>query len=250
MKVCIYVLVGIFCAQSLAIACVQTIEMSYYAVEAGGQQQVSLNGSTYTGANGLMVMNTKNPIGELSQYIGNHIWAYCYEKDQYSSFSYATFNVKPLAEAINSDKAQLISQLWALHYDHAWQSDTYIYYGGNQGGFVAGQPANTLENQQALAMSFAIYEIIYDFAGSINSLNLSQGNLIANASGTNPSLAVSIAQTWLSNLILPCDYTGPMAQLVSISNGSLQDVITEIPEPATIAILSLGGLLAMWKRRK
>jgi hypothetical protein len=99
-------------------------------------------------------------------------------------------------------------------------------------------------------MSFAIYEITSDFTGSIGSLNLSTGSLIAYASGTNPSSAVSIAQDWLSSLVLPWDYTGPMAQLVSLSNCSLQDVIVEIPEPATITVLSLGGLLASRKRRK
>jgi hypothetical protein len=248
MKVCIFGLAAILCAQAVvqAIDYAQTIEMAYYAVEAGGLQQVT----GYTGANGLMVMNTRNPIGELSQFIPNHIWTYCYDRSQYSSFSYATFDVRPLPVAIGADKADLISQLWALHYDHVWQSDTYIYYGGNQGGFIAGQPANTPENQQALAMSFAIYEITYDFTGSISSLNLSSGSLIAYASGTNPSSAVSIAQGWLSSLILPSNYTGPMAQLVSLSNDNLQDVIVEIPEPATIGILSLGSLSLIRRKNK
>jgi hypothetical protein len=85
--------------------------------------------------------------------------------------------------------------------------------------------------------------------GLLDSLDLSKGSVIANASGTNPSSAVAIAQGWLSSLVLPCNYTGKMAQLVSLSNNNLQDVITEIPEPATIAVLTLGSLFAIRKRK-
>ena len=243
MKVCIfaYCFLAVTCIS--AFACISTIEMAYYAVDAGGRQSVSLGCSTYNGANGVMVMNTRNPIGELANLVGDHIWTYCYDHGAYSSFSYATFNVLLLQDAMNSDKANLIRQLWALHYDDSWESDTYIYRGGSYGGFVSGQPANTVENQEALAFSFAVYEITYDFNGSIGSLNLSNGSLVANVSGTNPAAAVAIAQGWLSSLILPCDYDGPLAQLVSLSNCSLQDVIVEIPEPATMALLSLGLLI-------
>lgn len=243
MKVCIFVYCFLAAVCVSAFATINTIEMAYFAVDAGGQQSVSLNGNAYNGANGVMAMNTCNPIGELANLVGDHIWTYCFDHGSYSSFSYGTFNVAMLQDAMNSDKAKLISQLWALHYDHSWQGDTYIYYGGNQGGFVSGQPANTVENQEALAFSFAVYEITYDFNGSIGSLNLSNGSLRANASGTNPSSAVSISQSWLNSLILPGSYNGPMAQLVSLSSNSLQDVIVEIPEPATMALLSLGLLL-------
>jgi len=247
MKVCIFVCCFLAAVCVSTFATINTIEMAYFAVDAGGQQSVNFNGNAYNGANGVMAMNTRNPIGQLASLVGDHIWTYCFDHGSYSSFSYATFNVAMLQDAMNSDKAKLISQLWALHYDNSWQGDTYIYYGGGYGGFVNGQPENTVENQQALAFSFAVYEIAYDFNGSISSLNLSNGSLMANASGTNPSSAVSISQGWLNSLILPGNYTGPMAQLVSLSNNSLQDVIVEIPEPATMALLSL-GLLALRKK--
>jgi len=249
MKNCIFAYCFLAAVCVSAFATVNTIEMAYYAVDAGGQESVSHNSYAYNGANGVMVMNTRNPIGTLSNLVGDHIWTYCYDLGPYSSFSYATFNVAMLQDVISRDKADLISQLWAQHYSDAWEADTYIYRGGSYGGFVSGQPANTPENQQALAFSFAVYEITYDFTGAIGSLNLTNGSLVANAGGTNPASAVSIAQGWLNSLILPCNYTGPMAQLVSLGNGSLQDVIVEIPEPATIAILS-AGLLALRKRKR
>ncbi len=241
MKVCIFVYCFLMAVCLSAFATVNTIEMAYYAVDAGGQESVKINSYTYNGANGVMVMNTRNAIGPLSSLIGNHIWTYCYDLGSYSSFSYATFDVSMLQDAISRDKADLISQLWALHYDHAWQTDTYIYYGG----YVSGQPANTPENQQALAFSYAVYEIIYDFSGAIGSLNLLNGSLTANAGGTNPSSAVSTAQGWLDSLILPGDYTGPKARLASLRNSSLQDIIVEIPEPLTIALLAIGSFVCM-----
>lgn len=247
MKVYIYVCCFLTAICTTAFASLNTIEMAYYAVDAGGQESVVHNSYAYNGANGVMVMNTRNPIGPLSNLIGNHIWTYCYDVGTYSSFSYATFDVSMLQDAIGQDKGDLISQLWALHYNHAWQADTYIYYGGSYGGFVSGQPADTTENEQALAFSEAVYEIVYDYSGTISSLNLSSGSFTVNAGSTCPSSAVSIAQGWLNSLVLPSQYSGPKAELVSLADSSLQNVIVEIPEPATMAILSF-AVFAYFRR--
>jgi len=243
--ICIMTAAVVFSAGNSASATLNTIEMAYLAVDAGGQQGMVLYGQAHNGANGLMAMKTRNPIGELAQQIPSHTWAYCYDATQYSDFAFATFTVKTLGQAIGSDKGDIISQLWAQYYNNAWQGDTYIYYGG----FIGGQPANTPENQQALAFSFAVYEIFYDFNGGLSSLNLSTGSLLATSAGTNPSAAIGIAQTWLNSLVLPVDYLGPKAQLVSISNCSLQDVIVEIPEPATITLLTMGFLTLIGKKK-
>ena len=232
-----------------ALVLADTIDISYVAVDAGGQESLILGGTAMNGANGVQAMHTQNPVGPLASLITQNAWVYCYELGAYTDFPFNTYNVSALASVMDTGKAALISQLWAQHYDQTWQSSTPIYYGGNYGGFVGGQPADTLENQQALAMNFAIYEIYYDFTGTIASLDLANGVFKADSAGTNPTLAVSTAAGWLGSLVLPENYTGPSAQLLGLTNSNLQDLIVEVPEPATISILAIGAL-ALLRRKK
>jgi hypothetical protein len=239
MRVSVYVfcLSALFCTS--VFADLDTIKMSYEGIDAGGKQGIILNGDRMTFGNGVLAMNTKDPVGELSELLGDPIWGFCYELEQYASSRYNTYKVAPLQEAIATDKAALVSQLWAQHYDHSWEQSTLI---------DAYNPANTSENQRALAFSFAVYEIIYDYDGNLNHLDLSGGHLKSRISRTNPPVAVGIAQTWLNGLINPDQYNGPMAQLVSLSNRCKQDMIVEIPEPATMTMLVLGSLAFLRKR--
>ena len=228
-----------------SVALANTIEVAYVAVEAGGQENVVLNGSGHSGANGALAINTRNPVGPLAQLIGDEQLAYCYELTAYADFAFRTYNVQALDSALGNVKANLIGQLWAQHYNPAWQSDTYIYFGGSHGGWTADQPANTTENQQALALNLAIYEITYDFDTTLGSLDLTGGSF--KVSSTNPSAATGLAADWLSDLVEPGAYTGQLAQLLSISNCSYQDFIIEIPgssdvpEPTSLLML-LGSL--------
>jgi hypothetical protein len=219
------------------------ISLAYVGVDAGGDEAITLNGQGYSGANGLMAVNTKDASGPLASLIASHTWTYCMaDYGHYADFSYSVYSVGTLDSALGTDKAALIDQLWAQHHNSAWEADTYIYYGGNNGGWTAGEPGNTLENQQALAMVLAISEIRHDFISSLSDLNLSAGNYVANSA--NPGDAIGIAASWLSALVMPSDYTGPQAQLLALMSDDRQDMITvEVPEPMTLAVLGLGGLL-------
>ncbi len=228
-------------------ATISTIEAVYVAVDAGGQEGVNL--PSYNGANGVMIFNTQNATGPLAQQVPSHTWMYCTDLSGYMDFAYALYNVDTPEAVFGTDKANLIRQLWTLHYDHSWETDTAIYYGGSFGGFISGQPANTTENQIALAFSYALYEIVYDYDGTLPSLNLSAGSFQAGTS--NPAASVGIAADWLSGL---SNLSGvPLANLVALIdttiNPTYQTLITEVPEPATVCLLGLGALSLIKKKK-
>lgn len=222
-----------------------TVELSFVGIEAGGSQGNILNGSDESRVNGSMVLQTRNAEGELASLVGEMSWVYCYELTSWADYDYNVYNVGTLASSIGSDKAGLISQLWAQNYDEGWQSGSYIY----EQGWEDGEPADTAENCGALALSFSIYEIIYDYDGTLESLDLSANAYRADAENTNPAGSVAIAESWLNSLLLPENYSGPSAELLSLSNDGHQDFIMAVPEPITLGIMGFGALLLIHRRK-
>jgi hypothetical protein len=231
---------------AVSAASADTIQIAYVGVDAGGYEGVILNGVSQNGPNGVQKFNTQNAVGSLAEQISPQVWGYCYELGQFTDSSYNTYNVVTVDSAMGSTvKADLMRQLWAQHYDDSWQADTFIYVSG----FVSGQPANTPENIAALAFDFAMYEINYDFNGTLSSLNLDADTFKANQGATNPAAAVDMARDWLAGLVMPENYSGPLANLLALSSCTKQDLIVEVPEPASVSLLLLGGLALVRRRR-
>lgn len=240
----------------LSTACVaraDMINLAYQYVDAGGTMSATYNGTYYgqglNWANGLQKFATTSPVGPLASQIGSSAWALCCDIQRESTFSSTPYTVNLLQTVEGQAQSDMARQLWAKHYSHAWESSTPIYYGGNQGGFVSGQPAATPENIQTLSVTYALLEIVYDFDGTLASLDVSAGLFRMSAGSDTVPPSVAAVQAMLGTLVLPSQYQGPMPVLLELTSPTYQNVVLEIPEPATLGLLVLGGLSVLRRGR-
>lgn len=248
-------LAGIVCllgaaGAGAAVTAPDTIDLSYQYVESGAVIDGYLDGARYYygqhAAEGVMVVSARNASGPLASRLSSSFWVGCTEIDQSldNPDRFNTYTVQPLASAFAADKAALIGQLWARYYDASWETHTPVYVMD----WNAGQPADTAQNKNAVALVYSIYEILWDYSGSMSSLDVTAGRFRTGPSQSYSDIT-SITQNMLSSLVTPSEYTLPMPELVVLTNPDHQDLITMVPEPATLALLTLGGL-TMLRRRK
>jgi len=235
-----------------------TIDLAYEYVEAGAVLDAYLGADHYYWdgqvGDGLLHLAASNPVGPMASHLESTLWAFCMELDQYTTFATETYTVAPLELVIGADKTSLIQQLYAANFDYASRTDTPVYHGGSQGGFVAGEPANNDENLNAIAMVYAVLEIRNDYDGTLGSLDLTAGQfrLGSNQSPLGPPSVLEAAEAMLAGLVDPQDYTGYAPELAALTNPTYQDMIVEhVPEPGTAMLLLFGaGLMLRGRIRR
>jgi hypothetical protein len=181
-------------------------------------------------------------------YLEGKLWsngpvgAFCAELMEEAPDTTLTYDVLPLEKGpiptsflggvMGTEKADYVRELWGRYYDSSWFS----------GGSYSWQ-----QNTKAAAFASAIWEIVHE---DLPTSPLGWDVTIDGTPGARgfrvQGIDVNLANNWLHSLT-GC---GPMADLRIFSYNGAQDYIVQVPEPATIALLGLGGIYSLLKRKK
>jgi hypothetical protein len=168
------------------------------------------------------------------------IGAFCIELNEWSPKSTLTYDVVMpddaynsfLGDAIGAEKADYLSELWDRYYDPAWASS---------GSLSAAQ------NSAAEAFAVAVWEIIYEDLPTLpTGWDVTVDGTICSGGFRAEGADTALANSWLHSLT-GC---GPKADLRAFIYDGKQDYIVQVPEPATIAMLGLGGVISLLSRKR
>ena len=193
---------------------------------------------------GVYMLEKTNGYNEGKLWPNGTIGAFCTELTEDASEATLTYDVIPLdkgprpttflGDAMGTEKANYISELWGRFNNSDWAD----------GGSHSFQ-----ENIKAAAFATAIWEIVYEY------LPTSSMGWNVSLTGTigSPGFCVDATNdlTDIANVMLhSLNGTGPMADLRVFSYDGAQDYIVEVPEPATLIILGIGGTLGLLRRKR
>jgi len=165
---------------------------------------------------------------------------FCIELEETAPTSTYTYQVMMPEDTYNSitgatlgtTKANYLRELWAKYYDNSWAAG---------GAYTAQQHA------AAEAFAAAIWEIVYeDLPASPLGWDVSVDGTLGVRGFRAEELDVDTANKWLHNLT----GSGPKADLRVFVNQGQQDYLVAVPEPATVLLLGLGGLLSLMGGRR
>jgi hypothetical protein len=168
------------------------------------------------------------------------IAGFCMELEEAAPHTTRTYQVvmpddvynSTLGEALGSTKGNYLRELWARYYDSSWAN---------------GGPYNSTQNSAAEAFAAAVWEIIYE---DLPATPLGWDVRIDGTPGSGGFAACNLdadtANKWLHELT----GSGPKADLRAFVCQGGQDYLVAVPEPATVLMLGIGGLLSLVGRRR
>jgi len=241
---------AIFCAAVvLALPCISeaaplgTVDIAYTGPGAHDTMDIWAGGyEGITGNAGVYMLNKSGGTGEGKIWPNGEIGAFCIEWAELTSSSTLTYDVimpeagpRPttfLGGTMGTTKAKYLEELWGRYFNPAW---------------VGSSAFSNYYNYGAEAFAAAVWEIVHE------DLPISPMGWDVTVDGTAGSggfraeyLDAYTANMWLHSL----NGSGPMANLRVFSYNGQQDYIVEVPEPATIALLGIGGALSLLRRKR
>ncbi|UCE49940.1 MAG: PEP-CTERM sorting domain-containing protein [Phycisphaerales bacterium] len=137
-----------------------------------------------------------------------------------------------LGGPMGQGKADYIRELWGRFYDPSWATEGQHTW---------------KRSSRAAAFASAIWEIIYeDLPAKPAKWDVTVDGSAGALGFASEWVDSDLANGWLHAL----DGTGPKADLRVFSFDGSQDYIAQVPEPATIVLLGLGGVFSLFRRKR
>ncbi|MCF7975311.1 MAG: PEP-CTERM sorting domain-containing protein [Phycisphaerae bacterium] len=136
-----------------------------------------------------------------------------------------------LNESMGSDKSNYLSELWGRYYDPSWADGSYT----------------SADNNAAAAFAAAVWEVVYeDLPASTFDWDVTSDGTPGIPGFSTASVDYAVANAWLASL----DGSGPMAELAVFAGEGSQNYLVAVPEPTTMLLLGVGGLVGAMRRKK
>jgi hypothetical protein len=201
----------------------------------GGQSSLTINA-------GIFMFNKTASTGTGNLIDNGVLGGFCIDLSQYLATGSKTYEVidvadgpKPttiLGSGMGAVKAAYLSELWSRYFDSAW---------------MGGGTYTSTQNEYAEVFQAAIWEIVYeDLPTSSAGWDVTLDGTVGNKGFKATNLNYTLANSWLGSLT-GC-YQG--TNLAALSSDCTQDIMVAIPEPATVAFLAIGLLMAVGRGYK
>lgn len=236
------VIAGIAIAATTSIANAGIVDMKFTGTGAGSGVQIKIGDS-----------NAQNVFaGEL-----NHVITNATGIDSYLNGMHRTF-CADITEPVTSNGAEyLTAPLESIPLTLSNQTPMSTtradairaLYSTNSATLLAGG----LSNAYATAMQLTVWEIVNDFDGNADSINLDQGTLrITGINGNDMNQEVLDHINGLKDQIM-LSMSQPddgITRVIGLTNSGAQDQLVTIPAPGALALFMTGGFLAPRRKRK
>jgi len=197
-----------------------------------------IQGTTHSG---ISMLEKTDGYGQGNLWANGPIGAVCIELYEAPSNDLLSYNVimpenGPVPSGYSGGsmgytKANYLRELWGRYYDSSWASHSYT----------------EADKIFAAAFSAAVKEIVHEaLPGSVFGWDVT-----VDGTDGDEGFRIDYDYASIANMMLySLDGTGPMADLRVFSYDGAQDYLVEVPEPATMVLLGLGGAWGLLRRKK